>query len=136
MNENGNRDQIIQNFPDDVRGLPRRQFMKTLLGGAAAASVLPSTVLGEHRISFESLKKTAGGLSAGKAGEEKFWKLVKENFSIREGLIMLNAANLCPSPYPVQQSVFEFTRDLDADPSSHNRKKFEDLRGSDLQAGR
>ncbi len=41
---------------------------------------------------------------------------------------MLNAANLCPSPYPVQQRVFELTRDIDADPSSHNRKKFADLR--------
>ncbi len=128
MNGNHNQKQIIQNFPEDVRGLPRRQFMKTLFGGAAAAAVLPSAVFGEHKVSFESLKKTAVGLSADDAGREEFWKLVKENFSIRKGLIMLNAANLCPSPYPVQQKVFELTRDLDADPSSHNRKKFADLR--------
>jgi len=61
-------------------------------------------------------------IPAGDVGGEGFWKQVKENFSIRKGLIMLNAANLCPSPYPVQQRVFELTRDIDADPSSHNRK--------------
>ena len=41
---------------------------------------------------------------------------------------MLNAANLCPSPYPVQQMVFDLTRDIDRDPSSNNRRKFNDLR--------
>ena len=128
MNENNKQKQIIKNFPDDIQGLPRRQFMKTLLGGTAAVSVLPSLVFSEHKVSFESLKQTARRLSARDAGGEGFWKLVKENFSIRKNLIMLNAANLCPSPYPVQQKVFEFTRDIDADPSSHNRKKFSDLR--------
>ena len=128
MSTNNNRKQVIKNFPEDVRGLPRRQFMKTILGGAAAAAVLPSGVFSENIGSFKSLKSKAIGLSAGDAGGEEFWKLVKENFSIRKGLIMLNAANLCPSPYPVQQRVFELTRDIDADPSSHNRKKFADLR--------
>ena len=128
MSTNNNRKQVIKNFPEDVRGLPRRQFMKTILGGAAAAAVLPSGVFSENMGSFKSLKSKAIGLSAGDAGGEGFWKLVKENFSIRKGLIMLNAANLCPSPYPVQQRVFELTRDIDADPSSHNRKKFADLR--------
>jgi len=128
MSADNNQKQIIQNFPEDVQGLPRRQFMKRLLGGAAAAAVLPSAVFGECKVSFDSLKKSAGELSAGDLSDERFWKLVKENFSIRKGLIMLNAANLCPSPYPVQQMVFELTRDIDADPSPINRKKFVDLR--------
>ncbi len=128
MKGNDNQKQIIQNFPEDVQGLPRRQFMKRLLGGAAAAAVIPSAVFGERKVSFDSLKNTAGGMSVGDLGQEKFWKLVKENFPIRKGLIMLNAANLCPSPYPVQQMVFELTRDIDADPSSINRRKFADLR--------
>jgi isopenicillin-N epimerase len=128
MSKNNNQEQIIKNFPDDIKGLPRRQFMKTLLGGAAAVSVFPSVVFSEHKVSFESLEKTASKLSTSDVGGEGLWKLVKENFSIRKDLIMLNAANLCPSPYPVQQKVFELTRDIDADPSSHNRKKFADLR--------
>jgi len=128
MSTNNNQKQMIKNFPEDVRGLPRRQFMKTLLGGAAAVAVLPSGVFSENIGSFKFSKSTATGLSAGDVGGEGFWKLVKENFSIMKGLIMLNAANLCPSPYPVQQRVFELIRDIDADPSSHNRKKFADLR--------
>jgi selenocysteine lyase/cysteine desulfurase len=39
----------------------------------------------------------------------------------------MNAANLCPSPYPVQQAVFRFTRDVDSDASFHNRAKFSEL---------
>jgi isopenicillin-N epimerase len=128
MSKDDDRDYTIKNFPDDVKGLPRRQFMKTLFGGAAAAAVLPSAVFGGNGVSSESLKKATHRLSVGDAGGEEFWKLVKENFAIRKGLIMLNAANLCPSPHSVQQRVFELTRDVDADPSSHNRKKFGDLR--------
>lgn len=128
MSKNKNRDQKIKNFPEDVSGLPRRQFMKSLFGGAAAAAVFPSALLSEGKVTLGSLKKAALGFSAGDAGGEEFWRLVKENFSIRKGLIMLNAANLCPSPNPVRQRVFELTRDVDADPSSHNRKKFADLR--------
>jgi isopenicillin-N epimerase len=39
----------------------------------------------------------------------------------------MNAANLCPSPYPVQEAVFSFTRDVDADASFQNRAKFGEL---------
>jgi isopenicillin-N epimerase len=128
MSKNNNQEQNIMNFPEDVRGLPRRQFMKTFFGGAAAAAVLPSTVFSRNNGSSESLKKAAFKLSAIDGGGEDFWKLVKENFSIRKDLIMLNAANLCPSPYSVQRRVFELTRNVDADPSFNNRKKFGDSR--------
>jgi len=116
------------NYPDDIRGLPRRQFIQRLFGGAAAAAVFPSAVFGENEASIVSLKNEASRLSPDDGGREEFWMLVKENFSIRKGLIMLNAANLCPSPHSVQQRVFELTRDVDADPSSHNRRKFGELR--------
>jgi selenocysteine lyase/cysteine desulfurase len=102
--------------------------MKTLFGGAAAAAILPSAVFRETEAPLGSLKRAAFRLSEGEGAGEEFWKLVKENFSIRKGLIMLNAANLCPSPYVVQQRVFELTRNVDRDPSSINRKKFGDLR--------
>jgi selenocysteine lyase/cysteine desulfurase len=128
MNKKTSQNRMILNFPEDVKDLPRRSFLKQMLGGAAAAAVLPSAVLAERKLSFDSMRETAGGLSFADTGDEKFWMLVKENFSICEGLVMLNAANLCPSPYPVQQMVFRLTRDIDSDPSSINRKKFSDLR--------
>jgi selenocysteine lyase/cysteine desulfurase len=40
----------------------------------------------------------------------------------------MNAANLCPSPYPVQRAVFRLTRSVDQDASFHNRAKFSELR--------
>lgn len=127
MNKHENKNRVILNFPEDIKNLPRRRFLKQMLGGAAAAAVIPSAVLAERKHSFDSLRETANGISYNDAGDEKFWMLVKENFSIRKGLIMLNAANLCPSPFPVQQTVFRFTQDLDSDPSSINRKKFSEL---------
>lgn len=128
MKEKMNQKQLIQNYPDDIQSSQRRKFIKRMLGGAAAAAVLPSVSFGENRLSFDALTETAGRLSGGDVGEERFWKLVKEQFSIRKGLIMMNAANLCPSPFLVQQMVFQLTRDIDADPSSINRRKFSDLR--------
>ena len=118
----------IQNFPDDIRGLPRRQFMKHLFGGAAALAVSPAVSFGDNKLTLEDLKDSTGKLPSSDYNEEKYWKLVKEHFLIRKGLIMLNAANLCPSPYPVQQKVFHLTRDVDSDPSSINRRKFSGLR--------
>jgi selenocysteine lyase/cysteine desulfurase len=40
----------------------------------------------------------------------------------------MNAANLCPSPYPVQDAVFRHTRDVDGDASFQNRGKFGELK--------
>jgi selenocysteine lyase/cysteine desulfurase len=54
--------------------------------------------------------------------------LVKGQFSIRPGLIMMNAANLCPSPYPVVDAVQSLTASIDADASFQNRSKFNELR--------
>jgi selenocysteine lyase/cysteine desulfurase len=41
---------------------------------------------------------------------------------------MMNAANLCPSPYPVIESVARLTRDVDGDASFQNRAKFSALK--------
>lgn len=117
----------IRNFPQDVQGFPRRSFLRSLLGTGALAAVYPGEV-------FEPAEALPGGSDlsvlskAAEKEDEAFWNLVKRQFMIREGLIMLNAANLCPSPYLVQQTVFDYTRDIDRDPSSINRGKFSGLR--------
>ena len=53
--------------------------------------------------------------------------MVKDAFPLREGLIIMNAANLCPRPSPCRQRVFELTRDVDRDASFNNRRKFDRL---------
>jgi selenocysteine lyase/cysteine desulfurase len=57
-------------------------------------------------------------------GDEAYWARVRDQFSIAPGLVLMNAANLCPSPYPVQEAVFRHTRDVNRDASFQNRGKF------------
>jgi isopenicillin-N epimerase len=118
--------QTIQNFPEDICELPRRRFLKRLLGSAAALTAVPSISFAS-KLTLDNLSNTVARLETNKIGDEAFWQLVKEQFMIRKDLIMLNAANLCPSPYPVQQMVFKLTKDIDTDPSSINRGKFSKL---------
>ncbi|UCC81905.1 MAG: aminotransferase class V-fold PLP-dependent enzyme [Gemmatimonadota bacterium] len=109
----------------------RRRFLNQLLGGTAAAVALPTALAAdEGRSRWGALLREARSFTAGDPGDESFWRLVKEQFPLRDGLILMNAANLCPSPFPVQQAVFRFTRDVDADASFQNRAKFDELRES------
>jgi selenocysteine lyase/cysteine desulfurase len=40
----------------------------------------------------------------------------------------MNAANLCPAPFPVQEAVFRHTRDVNRDASFQNRGKFGEMK--------
>lgn len=119
--------QVLRNFPDDISDLPRRQFIKRMLGATAAMAVLPQWDFSAKETPFNMLNETTAGLPQKAIGPEGYWKLVKRQFLLREGLIMMNAANLCPSLYPVQQEIFKLMRDVDRDPSSNNRGKFNDM---------
>ncbi len=121
-------------LPGDSAGLPRRLFLKHFAVGAAAAAALPCDPAGAASSGWLRLKTGSAVPSAAAAGDEDFWRQVKDQFMLRKGLVMLNAANLCPSPYPVQQAVFEWTRDMDRDPSSINRRKFSELRETSRKA--
>ena len=105
----------------------RRRFLTTLVGGVAATTVSPaahasSTTTGRSLTGF---RNALNGLDS---ADERYWQLVKEQFSLRPGLILMNAANLCPSPYPVVDAVSRLTGDVDADASFQNRAKFGELR--------
>jgi isopenicillin-N epimerase len=107
----------------------RRRFLGQLLGGTAAVVALPTALAADDRRSrWAALVREARSRAVADPGDEAFWRLVKEQFPLRHGLILMNAANLCPSPYPVQEAVFRFTRDVDADASFQNRAKFDELR--------
>ena len=99
----------------------RRSFLKGFAGSAAALSVFPATG------SANALLSAANRLGAADTASEPFWRLVKEQFTIRQGIILLNAANLCPSPHMVRDRVFRLTEDLDGDVSFQNRAKFNPL---------
>ena len=106
----------------------RRTFVKRLLGGTAATALWPALNFGEGAPSPRPGRAIPPGLVGAQAGDEKYWELVKGHFPLRKGLIMMNAANLCPSPYVVRQLVIEYMQDIDADPSFPNRSKYDDLK--------
>ena len=120
----------------------RRNFLGHVTGGMAASLSSPELLRGEDlcfpitgsnlesesRFRMDRLRRATENMGANNLADENFWELVKGMFPIRENLVIMNAANLCPSPLTAQQRVFELTKDVDQDASSHNRKKFNRLR--------
>lgn len=117
----------FQHVPERAYQPSRRHFLKRLAGGVAAAGL-------GSAVGFSGDRKTLDALAPGEVTDEDFWRLVKDQFPLRPGLILMNAANLCPSPYPVAEAVFHYTRDVDADASFQNRGKFNDLHEAALEA--
>lgn len=116
----------------------RRRFLRHALGGAAALSVAPAWGAGGLRGAgvggLAGLDGLAEAARLQDAEDEAFWELVKRQFPLAPDLILMNAANLCPSPFPVQERVFELTRDVDADASFQNRGKFGALQEASREA--
>ena len=108
--------QGIVSLPESAWRVSRREFMRRL-GGTTATGAFLAPGLG-------------GPIGKGRSPEpdDRFWEMVKEQFILREGLILMNAANLCPSPISVMETVFGYLRDEDQDASFQNRAKYEELR--------
>ncbi len=104
----------------------RRTFFRRLGAVAAAAAASPARLYGSAN--DRPLRSPLQPLPSHQAADEAFWQLVKEQFPLRSGLTIMNAANLCPSPYPVIDAVTGLTRDVDSDASFQNRAKFAELR--------
>ena len=120
---------VIENIPEDDWQVSRRRFMKRLAGGLAAggALVYGSSLLGSsaHAVPFQDMDAADSGVDA---KDERYWHAVRSQFLLREDLALMNAANLCPSPFPVMEAVFKYTRDLDTDASFQNRAKYRQIR--------
>ena len=107
----------------------RRRFIRQVVGGVVASASLPISASawsgrrGEGSRFLAELTDVTHGLPPYQVADEDFWRLVKRAFSLRPDLILMNAANLCPSPASVQERVFELTRDVDRDASFQNRAK-------------
>ena len=98
----------------------RRDFLKRTAAGAAGIAILP----GER---FEPLRREAPTVRLRHARgvvDEAYWRDVKAQFLVRDGFIMMNAANLCPAPRSVVDAVTAAMRDEDADVSFQNREKY------------
>jgi len=125
-----------------MSGPDRRRFLSQFLGGAAAAVATPAWLQAAERglstkTRWGDWGDRAGGGSGAPLGgkeDEAYWQRVKDQFSLAPGLILMNAANLCPSPYPVQETVFRHTRDVNQDASFQNRGKFGGLKDEAREA--
>ena len=70
------------------------------------------------------------GRPGGGRPEEALWRLVRRQFPLEDGLIYLNAANVCPASRPVLDRYAALLRDFQANPSFQNRDKYRPLRES------
>ena len=104
----------------DTRGSTRRGFLKRAASGAAGVAILPG-------LRVEGLTASVGAQVLGPAPrmpDEAYWRDVKGQFLVRDGYLMMNAANLCPAPRSVVDAVTAAMRDEDADVSFQNREKY------------
>jgi selenocysteine lyase/cysteine desulfurase len=81
---------------------------------------------------FAAALQTAAPASGAPGGrsEEVLWQLVRRQFPLEEGLVYLNAANVCPASRPVWDRYAALLRDFQANPSFQNRDKYHALRES------
>ena len=82
----------------------RRQFLGGITTASALAALRP-------------------GLGAA-GGGEGYWQSVRGQFPFREERVPMNAANLCPSPKNIADTVTDLTRSIDTDCSFQNRERF------------
>src|SRR5580658_8192405 len=64
------------------------------------------------------------------SGNEAYWQMVKRQYPLEDGLLYMNAANVCPASRLVMDRHIEYLRDFHANPSFQNRDKYVALRES------
>jgi len=100
----------------------RRQFLHQ-------SAVLPASWTA-FAAAVQAAGTTSASASEGGRSDEALWQLVKRQFPLEEGLIYLNAANVCPASRPVLDRYAALLRDFQANPSFQNREKYRPLRES------
>ena len=104
----------------------RRKFLKLLSAGWAATMAYP--VLGSAAATSKTKFIPVSLTPYKDLPDEKYWEKVKQQFAVPENMIMVNAANLCPSPISVSDQIRTSLKSLEKDVSFQNRAKFEEKR--------
>jgi isopenicillin-N epimerase len=79
---------------------------------------------------FDANLQAAAASGTPDAGNESYWQIVKRQYPLEEGLLYLNAANVCPASRLVLDRHLEYLRDFHSNPSFQNRDKYEAMRES------
>ena len=111
----------------------RRTFLRQFIGGATATATVPHFFLNPSG-RFGPAPDALPLVDRDQQVDEAYWEAVVGQFSLRPGLVMMNAANLCPAPYSVSQAVVRYTDSVNADASFQNRGKFAQLHARALEA--
>lgn len=119
-------EELIESISERDWQVSRRGFMRRLAGGLATAGFLGGAT-GASAAPQQKMAEKAAMLPKMDMGDERFWLSVRDQFILKDDLALMNAANLCPSPYQVMEMVFDYTRDVDRDASFFNREKFSQL---------
>lgn len=104
----------------------RRNFLKSV-SATAGMSALFLSGSSNMALAAQNMRDAIGSASGLMTENEDFWKAVQSEFIIEKDLIMLNAANMTPTPRIVHETVIEHTRDMEANCSFQNRAKYQDL---------
>ena len=99
--------------------LHRRKFLKQFSAASLTALSFPALAAIEKKPLMPAFTQV---------DDEAYWQMVKQQFAVPDKLIMMNAANLCPPPYVVNERVIEFTHMLAKDVSFQYREVFTSLR--------
>ena len=97
----------------------RRKFLEQLLAASFTGLTLPALANDFPTWTDEN--------------DEAFWEGIKKQFAPADNLVMMNAANLCPSPVVVNERVIEFTKAMGKDVSFQYRTKFAELRKKSIE---
>jgi isopenicillin-N epimerase len=97
----------------------RRQFVQKLVTASLTGLALP--MFGHSKPELPAF-----------ADDEQYWEKIKKQFSVPEKRIMMNAANLCPSPAVIQERMTAFLSALNQDVSFQYREVFTELRKKSL----
>lgn len=104
----------------------RRNFLKAV-SGAAGASALYLSGSSSAALAAQNMQDVIAGANGLMTDNEDFWKAVQNEFIIEKDLMMMNAANMTPTPKIVHETVIEHTRDMEMNCSFQNRAKYGDL---------
>ena len=104
----------------------RRNFLRKV-GTSAGASALFMSGSSSMALANVTVQTMANSSQGARPDDEIFWDKVREEFIIENKLIMMNAANMTPTPKIVHETVIEHTKDMEMNCSFQNRGKYGDL---------
>jgi len=99
--------------------MSRREFARLFAMGGSAAILSHQTLLGSKSVRMTDPITSAGTVD---------WKTIRSQFLMPPELTVLNAANLCPSPAPVLETVYNYTKRLDSKPVPSYRAEMREVK--------